>query len=146
MDLSPPLPGDVVQFGYLWRHDAERGFEEGKDRSCVVIEVRPDFGGGPGQPRVTLLPVTTRPPERGRAVVEVPTSVKQRLGLDNRRSWIVLDEANEFVWPDYDVRPARGRDGYRYGALSAGAFRGLLQAVARLNASGTPLATDRDLG
>jgi mRNA-degrading endonuclease toxin of MazEF toxin-antitoxin module len=132
-------------FGYLWRRDAERGAAEGKDRPCVVIEVRPDLAGGPDRPLVTLLPITTRPPARGQASVEVPQPVKRRLGLDERRSWVILDEANPFVWPGYDVRPAPGRTSYRHGSLSAGAFRGLLPAVLRAHGGAVaPPATSRD--
>lgn len=143
MDLPPPRAGDVIQFGYLWHREAERGLAEGKERPCVVVEVRPDLGSGPNLPRVTLLPITTQRPVRGQAAAEVPAVVKQRLGLDLRPSWIVLDEANAFLWPGYDVRVARGRDGYRYGSLSAGAFRGLLAAIERAHAGAMPPVTDR---
>ena len=44
---------------------------------------------------------------------------KNRLGLDAERSWIVITEANEFVWPGPDLRPILGRDDSTivYGAL-----------------------------
>lgn len=35
---------------------------------------------------------------------------KARLGLDMDRSWVVLSEANRFIWPGPDLRPARGGD------------------------------------
>lgn len=33
-----------------------------------------------------------------------------RLGLDDERSWVVLTEANRFVWPGPDLRPLRFGD------------------------------------
>ena len=38
-------------------------------------------------------------------MVEVPPDTKRQLGLDDERSWIVLDEANRFAWPGPDIRP-----------------------------------------
>jgi hypothetical protein len=35
---------------------------------------------------------------------------KRRLTLDDERSWVVLDEANRFVWTAPDVRPATSGD------------------------------------
>src|SRR5271166_1275764 len=32
------------------------------------------------------------------------------LGLDDERSWVVLSEANRFLWPGPDLRPARSGD------------------------------------
>lgn len=31
---------------------------------------------------------------------------KRRLGLDDRRSWVVVTEANRFLWPGPDLRRA----------------------------------------
>jgi hypothetical protein len=42
--------------------------------------------------------------------LELPQSTKQRLGLDSERSWIILDEANDFTWPGPDLRPATNGD------------------------------------
>jgi hypothetical protein len=47
--------------------------------------------------------------------------VKRRLGLDSERSWIVLNEANQFIWPGPDLRPAisGNMDSVFYGVLPA---------------------------
>ena len=42
--------------------------------------------------------------------IEIPPVVKKRLGLDSERSWIVVDEANRFVWPGPDLRRVPGGD------------------------------------
>jgi hypothetical protein len=56
--------------------------------------------------------------------IEVPADTKSRLGLDGERSWIVLDHANEFVWPGPDLRPVPGRSPTTiyYGALPPALF------------------------
>jgi hypothetical protein len=45
-----------------------------------------------------------------RDAVEIPAPTKKRLGLDDERSWIVLTEANLFVWPGPDLRPSKNGD------------------------------------
>jgi hypothetical protein len=58
-----------------------------------------------------VVPVTTRPPRQGDAVVEMPAPVRQHLGLGSERCWIVADEYNRFTWPGPDIRPMRaGRE------------------------------------
>lgn len=37
--------------------------------------------------------------------VEIPKITKDRLGLDDERSWVILSEANRFTWPGPDLRP-----------------------------------------
>ncbi len=59
-----------------------------------------------GDARVLVLPVTHSPPEHADLAVEIPQKVKRRLGLDEARSWVVLSEWNEFLWPGPDLRPA----------------------------------------
>ena len=46
---------------------------------------------------VTVLPITPRPPVDPATAVDIPPRVKQNLGLDQKRSWIVLDEGNRFL-------------------------------------------------
>jgi hypothetical protein len=99
-----PVPGLVIRYSYLWRDDHRKGHEEGvKDRPCTVILVVQD---GEGDQIVTVLPVTHAPPGNPALALEIPAGTKQRLGLDDMRSWIVLTEANRFVWPGPDLRPA----------------------------------------
>ena len=71
-----------------------------KDRPCAVILVTATDEGGE---MVTVLPVTHTPPADASLALEIPSVVKQRLGLDGERSWIVFAEANRFVWPGPDL-------------------------------------------
>src|SRR5207245_5916426 len=52
-----------------------------------------------GEQWVTMLPVTHAPSTNRELVVEIPATTKRRLGLDDARSWVVLSEANRFLWP-----------------------------------------------
>ena len=112
-----PFPGLVVRCAFLWSDEARQGRSEArKGRPCVVVvAVRPE---GDARFRVRVLPTihTAQHPERA---VAPPPKVKRHLGLDADASWIVLDEANEFVWPGVDLRPiTRSKPGvWSYGAL-----------------------------
>ncbi|MDZ4843152.1 MAG: hypothetical protein SH859_13590 [Hyphomicrobium aestuarii] len=58
-----------------------------------------------GQLRALVLPITHSAPQKGTAAIEIPMTVRRAIGLDSDRSWIVLAEWNEFVWPGPDLRP-----------------------------------------
>lgn len=97
-----PVPGQVIRYSYLWTDEHQRGREEGsKDRPCVIVlavETLQD-----GHEVVMVLPVTHRPPDNKRLAIEIPYATKRRLGLDDAQSWIILSEANRFIWPGQDV-------------------------------------------
>ena len=86
-----------------------------------------------GAQLVTVAPIPHTAPIDPEAALEIPRAVKRHLGLDSERSWVVLDEFNQFVWPGYDVRPiARGDGGYSYGLLPPKFFAMMMQTVASL--------------
>lgn len=96
MSLPSPVPGLVIRYSYLWSHEAAAGREEGsKDRPCAVLFT---VTTRVGKRVATVLPVTHTPPSEPELAVEIPAATKARLGLDDARSWIVLTEANCFVW------------------------------------------------
>lgn len=108
MTFPEPYAGLVIRYSYLWKREYEEGREEGmKDRPCAVVLVVTDEDG---EREVLVLPITHTPPANPIDAVEIPTETKRRLGLDAERSWIVITEANEFVWPGPDLRPIPGRD------------------------------------
>ena len=122
MALPQPEPGLVIRYAYLWLDEFNEGREEGgKDRPCAIVAAISDEGG---TKRVLCLPVTHRAPSRPEYAVEIPPAVKRHLGLDDARSWIIVDEHNEFIWPGPDLRRARdGDDGtVAYGFLPPGLF------------------------
>ncbi|MEX2297603.1 MAG: hypothetical protein WD715_09315 [Dongiaceae bacterium] len=106
MALPAPVPGLVIRYAFLWREKAARGLEEGsKDRPCAVILVTEEEGGGDERDIVvTVLPITHTPLADADLAIEIPSATKRRLGLDDARSWIVVTDANRFVWPGPDLR------------------------------------------
>lgn len=108
MSWPRPAPGLVIRYSYLRVREFEQGREEGvKDRPCAIIIAALDLDG---RTRVTVLPITHSPPADPAAAVEIPLTTKIRLALDSARSWIVLDEGNEFFWPGPNLRPLPGAD------------------------------------
>ncbi|WP_255319427.1 hypothetical protein [Acetobacter indonesiensis] len=48
--------------------------------------------------------------------MEMPQKVRQHLGLDDARSWIIVNEVNQFDWPGFDRRPLLGQNNtFAYG-------------------------------
>ncbi|HLG63093.1 MAG TPA: hypothetical protein VKY19_14230 [Ktedonosporobacter sp.] len=122
MPFPEPKPGQVIRYSYLWKHEYDNHQEEGvKDRPSAVIMVTK---GDDGERLVTVLPVTHTPPSDLELAVEIPQQTKQRLGLDDERSWIVLSEANRFLWPGPDLRVAKPSNpsSVVYGYLPANFF------------------------
>lgn len=123
MSWPVPQPGLVICYAYLWRREALAGQEEGaKNRPCALVLARKDEEG---EMRVYVLPVTRSPPDEDTEAVPIPAAVKQRLGLDEERSWIVVSEANVFTWPGPDLRfvPGKGLESAAYGFLPPGLFK-----------------------
>ncbi len=143
MTIPAPELGLVISYAYLWHHEHLSGRDEGrKNRPSVivlVIESQDDHSA-----LVTVLPITHTPPKEPATAIEIPAPVKRHLGLDDDRSWIVLSEANEFLWPGYDlVRiPATGQ--YHYGFLPPRFFDRVLQAFITFTKTNRPKLTTRD--
>jgi hypothetical protein len=117
----------VISYAYLWHHEHQVGQEEGsEERPCVVvlaIEREAD-----GATVATVLPITHSAPSDPASAVEIPVPVKRHLGLDDDRSWIVVSEGNEFLWPGYDLRKIPHSDRYDYGFLPPRVFNQVLKA------------------
>ena len=112
--IPTPEPGLVLNYAYLWHYEHQAQQEEGrKDRpSVIVLCVRRERDDAT---LVTVLPITHRPPAEPPSAVELPLAVKRHLGLDDARSWVMVDEGNEFVWPGYDLRKIPRTDRYDFG-------------------------------
>jgi mRNA-degrading endonuclease toxin of MazEF toxin-antitoxin module len=103
VSLPIPEPGLVVRYGYLWRSEHKRGQEEGrKDRPCVIVlTVRQETG----RSVVLVAPITHAPPKTSDEAVEIPLQTKQRLGLDDARSWVVVNEVNRSQAQQLELLP-----------------------------------------
>ena len=106
MSLPTPRPGLVLSYAYLWATEHRTGRVEGiKDRPCAVVAARRLIAG---RVVVTVLPVTHSPPSDPTLAVEIPAAIKAHLHLDDMRSWIMISETNDFLWPGPDLRPVPG--------------------------------------
>lgn len=117
MSLPAPEPGLVVRYAYLWLSEHREGREEGvKDRPCAIILTMRD---AEDHQQVLVVPVTRSPPTNPAKSMELPAAIKQHLGLDAERSWVVLSESNLFEWPGPDLRRIdnRGDHSFAYGFL-----------------------------
>ena len=93
-----------------------------KDRPCAIVLAVGDVNE---RTRVIVLPIThtaPQPPDEG---IELPQPTKDRLGLDGERSWIVVSEGNDFIWPGPDLRPMAGQgpESVAYGFLPPRLFQ-----------------------
>jgi hypothetical protein len=123
VSLPPAEPGLVIRYSYLWRREALSGREEGsKDRPATIVLAIEDEAG---ETLVYVLPITHNPPRPPDVGVEIPGVVKERLRLDGERSWVVISEANAFIWPGPDLRPVQGAQSgaFAYGFLPPRLFR-----------------------
>lgn len=121
MTIPTPEPGLVISYAYLWRHEHERGLEEGrKNRPCVIVLAVEKHEEAI---LVTVAPITHKEPSGTTAGVLIPPRVKQHLGLDHEKSWVITSEVNQFVWPGYDLRQLPGsKDKIDYGFLPPNLF------------------------
>lgn len=129
MPLPRPEPGLVISYGYLWRYEHRKGQEEGrKTRPCVIVLATENKADG--TTRVTVAPVTHTQPDASDRGIELPQSVKRALKLDDARSWVVLDEVNQFTWPGFDLRPVQGsKTRFAYGFIPPKLFDQIVKRI-----------------
>lgn len=128
MTWRDPIAGLVISYSYLWHSEYAQGREEGvKERPCAIVAV---VELQDGVPVVTVLPITHIAPSDAANAVEIPARVKQYLGLDAERSWIVITEWNQFTWPGPDIRRAPGKDDGVYGVLPPALFEQVRKRIA----------------
>jgi len=143
MAIPSPETGLVISYAYLWHHERQAGQEEGRKNrpSVIVLTVeRPKDGAT----LVTVLPITHSAPAIPEAAVEMPVAVKKHLGLDDARSWVMVHEGNEFVWPGYDLVKIPRTERYDYGFLPPRFFKQVLDAFIAYHRTGKGRRTPRD--
>jgi hypothetical protein len=132
MDLPEPIPGLVIHYGYLWHSEHRGGMDNArKDRPSAILLASATKSGAT---RVYALAITHSAPGSTDHAVEIPLRIKRHLGLDSERSWIVLDEVNDFVWPGFDLRTIPGTSPARidYGVLPPAFFDHIRDAFVNL--------------
>ena len=78
--------------------------------------------------RVFVFPITHSLPGEQDAAIELPPRVKVHLGLDEARSWVIINECNSFDWPGYDLR-ATTKGQFFYGHLPPRLFERIRIAI-----------------
>jgi len=142
MKYPKPQSGMVLNYRYLWRTEAEQGKVEGlKDRPCALILANQNTEG---KTTVTVCPVTHSQPYNVDEAVEIPRLTKKRLGLDGERSWVIVNEVNQFTWPGYDIQPIPHNDECIYGALPPKLFKQIKQCLSRIVRDKKIKFVDRD--
>ncbi len=102
----------MISYSYLWAREYRRGAEEGrKDRPCAIVAARQIVEG---REVVTVVPITHMAPADPADAIEIPPALKAHLGLDDLRSWVVVTETNDFLWPGPDLRPIQGEMPLRF--------------------------------
>jgi hypothetical protein len=138
-----PQPTDVLSYAYLWAREAALGRDDAaKDRPVVVVLAtitREHIV------EVVVAPVTTQPPRSSDDSVEMPSTVKANLGLDDQRCWIMTSEVNRFIWPGPDIRPINKREGRSpyYGKIPAKLLEAMRVKIQRQIDAGRFSATKR---
>lgn len=142
MALPEPEAGLVISYAYLWSNEFRQGKVEGlKNRPCaIILVVENDTGGN----KVTVAPITHTEPLNTDVALEIPPKVKAHLGLDAERSWIILDDFNEFIWPGYDLRSISGKPGsFDYGFLPPLLLKQIINKILDLRSKAKSI-TSRD--
>ena len=94
---------------------------------------------------VRVVPVTHSPPNESAVALELPSAVRRHLGLDHERSWVILDEVNEFAWPGFDLRPIPGStDHYAYRFIPPRLFDQIMAKLREVWTAGSGKAAPRD--
>ena len=107
----------MICYEFLWSHEHEADLSEGeKRRPCVIVLTVSDRRG---ETIVTVAPITHNEPDNPNHGVEVPRRVKDHLNLDQKKSWVIVTDLNEFIWPGDYVFPIPGgrQDQYDYGTI-----------------------------
>ncbi len=142
MKKPDPVQGLVIRYDYLWRDEADRGRQEGsKERPCAIVVARTGEGD---DARVWLAPITHTQPMNTKGAVEIPSKVKQHLGLDDDRSWIIAGELNSVAWSDPGIVPV-SRDRWDYGMLPQKLTRAMLDKTLERQQDRSLKITDRVL-
>ena len=89
-----PESGIVVSYPYLWRRQAEAGWESAeKDRPvCLAITLRDERQN---LTHLVILAITGTPPKLGQKAIEIPALEVKRAGLSTLKpAWLMIGEYN----------------------------------------------------
>ncbi|MBM1312171.1 hypothetical protein JQT66_18095 [Sulfitobacter mediterraneus] len=131
MTADFPAAGQVFDYHYLWKWQADRGETEGRKKrpSCVVIVVTNEAG----HDVMFIAPITSKSPDQGRTALEIPETEARRAQLDSNLSlWVILDELNaDVLESSYTIE-----DGSPRGSFSPAFTDAILRGVQQIRAAG----------
>ena len=109
-----PKPGEVHNYCYLFKADADRGAIEGdKARPVLVVAA--------GEGKVVVMAITTKGEFSTSATIRIPEAVARTMGLPRPdESWLLVSEINVFTWVGYDLRLVPGRESSLFGRSTPG--------------------------
>ena len=109
MTSDVPQAGQVFEYHYLWKWQADRGETEGRKRrpSCVALVVV----NNAGQHVLFIAPITSKEPARDRSAIVIPETEARRANLDRaQRLWVMIDELNvDILEASYTLEDRRPR-------------------------------------
>lgn len=107
-----PKVGDIINYVFLFSHEAKTRDEGIKERPCVVIMA------DEARQRVVVAPLTTQG-DRYPDTLPVPDEVCRIAKLRGPTA-VVISELNIFTWLGYDVRPLHGTNDIMIGRFPPG--------------------------
>jgi hypothetical protein len=138
MATEPPPQGTVILYPYLWASERSAGETEGRKPrpACLILRVH-----DPARAihHLALLAITSQPPRRTQAAIEIPDTERRRGGLTRYpRAWVIVSEYNydvaEQSWYYEPNTPALGRFSAPFVREVAQALRaGLSRSLARID-------------
>ena len=133
-----PVAGQVFDYHFLWKWQADRGETEGRKKrpSCVVIVITNDAG----HHVMFIAPITSKAPDEGRTALEMPETEARRASLDtNLPLWVILDELNaDILETSFTLEDRSPR-----GSFSPAFTDSILRGVQRLRAVGRTRLSNR---
>lgn len=137
MSIGIPRVGQVIRYSFLW--------SDGKEKERPAVIVLAVKRNDNGKYRVAVMPITHTPHSDPSKSIEIPQRLKDYLKLDYEKSWIVIDELNEFEWPGYDLRkvPGGGTD-WEYGQIPPRFHEILVARLRELRQANRLIITSRD--
>ena len=131
MTADFPAAGQVFDYHFLWKWQAERGETEGRKKrpSCVVVVVTNQAG----QHVMFIAPITSKSPAPGRTALEIPETEARRARLETDVPlWVILDELNaDVLETSYTLEERSPR-----GSFGAAFTDAILHEVQRLRTAG----------
>jgi len=131
-----PAAGQVFDYHFLWKWQADRGETEGRKKrpSCVAIVVVNEAG----EHIMFIAPITSQPPSQDRSTLRIPETEVRRAKLDaSVPLWVMVDELNaDILEASYTLEERTPRGAFST-AFTDSIVRGVqeVRAVGRLKLS-----------